>query len=98
MSELAIKNNGRVPMEGAVASWPLYDNNLTVIGLPDNDPSGEGGLYAWILSHLHYPLYERCDIHEVFEGGNGWRLYRFIRNACLVDICDKAERVIFVPN
>lgn len=50
MAELAIRNNGRASVEGAGGAWSLFDN-VTVIRIPDNDPSGAAGLYVWILSH-----------------------------------------------
>lgn len=95
--EIALRRGGDIPVEGEGEVWHLFDGRTTVIGLPDNDALHDAGVAAWIFSHLRYPLYERQELYEVRGPSEDWRrVYRFVRNSCLVDIYDRSDRIVFI--
>ena len=97
--EWAVRNGGNIPV-GVVEDleiWRLWDDNTTVITIADNTAGTDLGLNTWILSHLTYPLAWTFDTFRVKEIGSSANTTRtFLRTASLVDINDKADRIIFV--
>lgn len=102
--EAMLRNGGDLLVGGRGGEvWNLRQDSVRVVPLADNGEPDCIGRDAWIVSHLTYPLAQVFDTYEVAVVGdrtrNGNQRVRretFVRTAGLIDIADRASKIIFV--
>ncbi|AGW80478.2 putative coat protein [Leptopilina boulardi Toti-like virus] len=96
--ELALRGQGEILVGEGVTqqAWSLRDERTAVVGWADNEAADDLGRYAWLVSHLTYPLAWVMDRVNVYTLGRVPRSETFIRTAGLVDVHSRVDRIIIV--
>ncbi|CAD7090177.1 unnamed protein product [Hermetia illucens] len=99
MLEVGLRRGGLLRVgSGGEEEWALNGTDVRIIPLVENTDPGGKGRDMWIVSHLTYPLtwvIDACTVYKVGGPDTGDE-EMFIRTAGLVDIHDKATKIIFL--
>ncbi|CAD7078329.1 unnamed protein product [Hermetia illucens] len=99
MLEVGLRRGGLLRVgSGNEEEWALNGTDVRIIPLGENTDPGGKGRDMWVLSHLTYPLtwvVDTCRVYKVGGSASGDE-EMFIRTAGLVDIHDKATKIIFL--
>lgn len=97
--EVGLRRGGLLKVgSGNEEEWGLNGTDVRIIPLGENMDPGGKGRDMWILSHLTYPLSWVIDTCRIYRlgGSSIGEEEMFIRTAGLVDIHDKATKIIFL--
>ncbi|KAK6616819.1 hypothetical protein RUM44_005654 [Polyplax serrata] len=109
---LVLRVHHKLPVNGFIGQTYIRRKSLTVFNndilefalknggmIPLIWSSSPSSQMIWTLSHLRYPLVQVEEGHHVYLGTTAeHKFYRFIRNACLVDVHDPSTRIIFLTS